>query len=308
MRKWILKAVIQKIISYLPGKHRVNYLFQKYVTRGVRLSDYYFEDRLIHLRQHLAFFEKYKGDPQGARLLELGAGWYPVIPVGFFLAGADLVYTVDISRLMDKQNLLTTLRCYERYHREGRLNNLPFRPERFAELHTILETAAGKPLEELLAALHLQYLVVDARRLPLHAAAVDMVCSNNTFEHIHPPVLRDLLPEFRRILRPDGLMSHFIDMSDHFAHLDPGITIYHFLRFSGNAWRRIDNSIQPQNRWRITHYRRLYRELGLPITEELPRPGDLAALRTVPLAPPFNALPEEEVAVSHCYVVSVLGV
>ena len=52
--------------------------------------------------------------------------------------------------------------------------------------------------------------------------------------------------------KPDGLHSHFIDMSDHFAHMDSSISIYHFLRYSEAQWKRIDNSIQPQNRWRLS--------------------------------------------------------
>lgn len=307
MRRWIFKAILQKAISFLPGKHRLNYLFQKYVTKGVELTDHYFEDRLIHLRQHLSFVEKYKGDPTGMHALELGTGWYPVVPMGFFLAGADLVHTVDVSRLMDKRKLLTTLHRFEQYRQQDRLEGLPIRPDRMAALRKLLEVAPGQSFEGLLEALRMRYLVADARDLPLGAETVDLVCSNNTLEHIYPEVLRSILLELWRILRPEGMMSNFIDMSDHFAHLDPSITIYHFLGFSEETWRRIDNSIQPQNRWRITHYRNLYRELGIPITEELARPGDIAALRTVPVAAPFNAIPEAELAVSHCYVVSMLG-
>ena len=53
---WILKALIQKTISFLPYNHSVNFLFQKYVTKGVRLTDELFEDKLIHCSNHLKDF------------------------------------------------------------------------------------------------------------------------------------------------------------------------------------------------------------------------------------------------------------
>ena len=66
--------------------------------------------------------------------------------------------------------------------------------------------------------------------LSLQKESVDFICSNNTFEHIPQEILRDILVEFKRVLHPNGLMSHFIDMSDHFAHFDSRITIYNFLQ------------------------------------------------------------------------------
>lgn len=306
MRKWILKAVLQKAISFLPGGYRLNYLFQKYITRGVRLSDLYFEDRLAHLRQHLAYSGKYLGGPEGLRVLELGTGWYPVIPVGLYLAGVRQITTVDISRLMDKEKVVTTIGRFLDYYRLGRLEELFPNAERVAELGRLWEQSGSLPDDELHRRLRLVYLVADARDLPLAGGSADLIVSNNTFEHIYPDVLRDILREFRRVLRPGGLMSHFIDMSDHFAHLDPSISIYNFLRFSGRSWRWIDNTIQPQNRWRMSQYRALYRELDLPVTEEQHRPGDPSALRQVPVDAAFAGIPEEELAISHGYLVSLI--
>ncbi len=306
MQKWMLKAVVQKALSLLPAKHRLNYLFQRYVTKGVRLSEAYFQDRLIHLQQHLEAYGKYKGIPEGATALELGTGWYPVIPVGLFLAGADRIVTVDISPLMDREKVLTTLRQYQQA-RQRRLPGLPADEGRWAVLDQVLDDPGSYTREALLRTLRLQYLVADARALPLPDHSVDLITSNNTFEHIYPEVLPAILREFGRVAKADAVMSHFVDMSDHFAHLDPAISIYHFLRFSERAWSWIDNDIQPQNRWRITHYRELYQRLGIPLTEELNRPGDLAALRRVPLDPAFAALPERDLAVSHSYLLTHFG-
>ncbi|HMQ90984.1 MAG TPA: class I SAM-dependent methyltransferase, partial [Flavilitoribacter sp.] len=119
-----------------------------------------------------------------------------------------------------------------------------------------------------------------------------------------PPILEKILAEMWRVLQPGGMMSHFIDMSDHFAHMDPSITIYNYLQYSERAWGIIDNTIQPQNRWRLPQYRTLYRALEIPYAEEKLRPGDVDAVRAMKLAPPYDAMPAEEVAISHGYMVS----
>ena len=57
IRKWHLKAVVQKTISYLPYANRLNFLFQKYVTKGVDLNDIYFGYKLEHAADHIAFYQ-----------------------------------------------------------------------------------------------------------------------------------------------------------------------------------------------------------------------------------------------------------
>lgn len=305
MSKWVLKAVVQKGISLLPYKHRINYLFQKYVTKGVQLSSLYFEDRLIHLKEHLHFFQKYKGSISECETLELGTGWYPVVPIGLFLAGAQQIHTVDISALMNKANLRLTIQRYLEWHEAGTLQSyLTPLPERLEMARQLLVEADALGFEELLERLHLRYLVKDARRLDLADSSIQLITSNNTFEHIYPNILGEILLEFKRILAKDGVMSHFIDMSDHFAHLDGKISIYHFLRFSEQSWKWIDNDVQPQNRWRLEQYRSLYKDLGIVIREEKNRPGDPAIVAMEPIADQFKVFSLEELAISHSYVIS----
>lgn len=97
MKTWILKAIVQKTISFLPYKHQINYFFQRYVTKGVLLNNSYFTDRLVHANKHLRFFEQYSHIATPSTTLELGTGWYPVVPISLFLNGSDTIYTVDIS-------------------------------------------------------------------------------------------------------------------------------------------------------------------------------------------------------------------
>jgi hypothetical protein len=305
MSKWIIKAVVQKFISFLPFKHRINFLFQKYVTRGVQLSDEYFDDRLIHLGKHYSFYQAYRAkELEATKVLELGTGWYPTIPIGLFLAGFGKMYTIDISNLLEVEGVKEVIERYISYADKGLLA-FPVQTGRLEALRQLAQTTENLSLEALLAKMNITYIVGDARRMNLEDNSIDFITSNNTFEHVYPQILEDILAEFKRVNSADGgVMSHFIDMSDHFAHFDKEITIYNFLKFSETQWNLIDNTIQPQNRWRINQYQKLYEKLEIPIVKEDHRAGRIEEVKALSLHEDFQKLPIEVVAVSHGYIVS----
>ncbi len=308
MKKWILKAVVQKTISFLPYKHRINFLFQKYITKGVRLSDDYFLDKLIHFKHHQKFANQYLGTLVQKQIFELGTGWYPVIPIAFFLNDVAAIKTVDIAGLLSKRGLIQTIEKFVTYHQTSQLASvLDYDKDKVKKLEELLEQAPNLELAAILNQLNIDYTIGDAAEIRANAASFDLLVSNNTFEHVYPKDLNRLLSKFKQIVKKEGLMVHFIDMSDHFAHLDQSITIYNFLRFSEKEWQRIDNTIQPQNRWRINQYRDLYQQLEIPITEEEIRPGRLKALSMVPLDPFFDKMSKTDVMISHVYVVSKMN-
>lgn len=305
MEKWKQKALVQKAISFLPLRHRINFLFQKYVTKGVHLTDGYFTDRLAHACEHLRAFDRHAAGHALSSSLELGTGWYPIVPVSLFLRGAQVVHTIDVAPLCSRSNLVTALRMFGAYYSSGKLADFfDIRAERWSDLSDLLLNAHRLTLAEMLRALRINYIVGDARKIPLPERSISLITSNNTLEHIYPAALLAMLTEFRRLAASGGVMSHFIDMSDHFAHFDRSITIYNFLRYSREQWQRIDNEIQPQNRLRITDYRRIYADLSIPLTEEICRPGSLEALSAVDVDAAFRKIPASELAISHCLLVS----
>ena len=105
---WIVKALIQKTISFLPYNHSINYLFQKHVTKGVRLTDELFEDKLIHCKNHLQYFSSYATTPATSSL-EIGTGWYPIVPIGLYLFGFENIVSVDISDLLTTEAIHQTI-------------------------------------------------------------------------------------------------------------------------------------------------------------------------------------------------------
>lgn len=302
--KWILKAIIQKIISWLPNSQKINFLFQKYVTRGVRLSDQYFSDKYISAVDHIKYFKQY-AKTDSFRVLELGSGWYPVVPIALFLSGADSVLSIDISPLMNKKGVLLTIGKYLEWLDAGKLKDLEahIQSDRLEKIKS-LNDQEDLSFEKLLKELNLTLKVKDARDTGEESDSFDLICSNNTYEHIYPQILEPIIAEFQRVLKPSGVQSHFIDMSDHFAHLDSSITIYNFLKYSKGQWSRIDNNVQPQNRWRLRDYEQLYFKQNISILDKSVRPGNIDEVKSLQLHSDYNSYSAEEIAISHAYLIS----
>ena len=303
---WRHKAFIQKFISIFPNHERINYMFQKLVTKAVFLDDLHFGWKVGHAKDHINYFHKYGKPNAESSVFELGTGWYPIVPVLFFLTNSGKVQSYDIQSWMTKDTQLDTIRKFKEWKESGQLSEYiqNIDEAKWQILEGILANAEQHSLNSINDIIGLSIHLKDARNTELPDNSFDFICSNNTFEHIFPDVLKGILVEFKRIVKKDGLMSHFIDMSDHFAHSDPSITIYNFLQFSVKQWNFIDNKIQPQNRLRYKDFVEMYHDLNLPLTEEETRPGDLEALKNSNIHPEFASYTAEELAISHCYIVS----
>jgi SAM-dependent methyltransferase len=304
--KWILKALVQKGISYLPQAEKINYFLQKHVTRGVLLTDEHFGQKLQHAREHHRAFLKHGTPGPDANILELGTGWYPVIPLYFYLTTSGRVISVDIQRWMTGETQQLTFRKLLEWRERGLLDELMPRIDesRWARVSDLARDPFTFSTDQVSTRIGLTTLVKDARNLEMDDGSVDFICSNNTLEHIPEKILAEIFLEFGRVLSPGGFMSHFIDMSDHFAHFDTRISIYNFLKFSEKQWKLLDNRIQPQNRLRFRDYLRIYNETGHSVIEQETREGELEALKNIRVHAEFSGYTPAELAISHATLIS----
>lgn len=308
MPSWLLKAALQGVMSALPASDRLNYLFQRHVTGSVVLSDEVFQRKVAQCSRHIQSFQAARADaglPGVA--LELGTGWYPVVPVGLALAGVTRVVTVDVSSLLSPERTRRVLAAYAALLRSGEAEKLLPRisPDRAAVVAAAAADQATKSTDELLAPLGIQVLIGDARASGLPAGSVDLFVSNNTFEHIAPQVLREIVAEFKRLAAPGAVMDHFIDMSDHYAHFDGAITEFNYLRYSDRTWRLFNNRLQYQSRLRIPDYRRIVGEGGFSIVAEDDEQGPADALAAVALAPRFRHYAVEDLLTLRVWLTAV---
>src|SRR5579871_1097540 len=106
MGKWMAKAMMQGIISLLPGSTLINYNVQRYITRSLRVARETPASRLRLCVEHLNRYISVQGKlPRN--VLELGTGWFPTVPLGLYLSGVELIYSIDI------QPLIQPRYCYE---------------------------------------------------------------------------------------------------------------------------------------------------------------------------------------------------
>jgi hypothetical protein len=199
----------------------------------------------------------------GARVMEVGTGRRIDIPLGFYLAGAASVITVDLNRYLRPELVMTSIRAMKECSNDilGLFESSTPRDAveaRFARL------VACKSLGEVLKTTNISYVSpADARHMKMASDSIDIQTSYTVFEHIPRDILIGILKEASRLLGNRGVALHHIDLSDHYAHDDSSISYINFLQFSQGEWDRLaGNRFAYHNRMRANDYRRLYSEAG----------------------------------------------
>jgi SAM-dependent methyltransferase len=174
-------------------------------------------------------------------------------------------------------------------------------PARIPEFVRVPPAFDGHDLDGYLARLGIGYRApADARATDLADGSIDVVTSTNTLEHVPPEDILSILRECRRILADDGLMTFRIGYKDHFSYFDHSISAYNFLTLDEGSWRRRNSSLAFQNRLRHRDYVELVRAAGFDIVEVEVNAGTEEHRRqvaTLPLAPPYDHMPVEDLVV-----------
>jgi SAM-dependent methyltransferase len=198
------------------------------------------------------------------QFLELGTGWYPLIPMLFRVCGFSRGYLVDAERLVDERLVVHAATILSQSSATI-VNRLNLRTNDVAER---LALDASGNAHNMLASVGLHYNApVDARRLSLESGTIDLITSRAVLEHIAPHILHDLCREFYRLLPPGGVMCHLIDNADHFRIVDKSISYVHFLRYSDRVWNLLSLG-NYQNRLRHSQYRTLFEHAGFHVVYE----------------------------------------
>lgn len=308
---WKFKARIQSVVALLPDTLSYPLYYQLQRRFGaLRPSRIDPTSRLqvgIELCKRIVDTGR---SPTEATFFEIGTGWRLNVPIACWLLGAARTVTVDLNRYLKMELLHQDLAYFQKH--ADRLSamfarQLPqyFDRQRFEKLLTLRPADAA----DFCQAIRVQYLApIDASSTSLPDASIDYHVSCNVLEHIPTDVLRGILIEANRIVRPDGLLVHRVDHSDHFSHSDPSISPINFLRFADSTWGRwADNRYAYVNRLREDDYLHLFAAQGqsLEVVDSQPDPEVLAALNGgVSLAGRFENKPHETLARLHSIFVA----
>jgi SAM-dependent methyltransferase len=243
-----------------------------------------------------------------ARTMEVGTGRRIDMPLGFYLCGAKSVDTYDLHSYL-KSELVQQSIGILRGHPEKAIEILGgvTNPQEIAARLEKLRSANDAASAMKAAAIR-YHAPTDAATTGLPASSIDVQISYTVFEHIPGPVLRKILTEARRILSPNGVVLHHVDLSDHFWHEDPSLSPIHFLQFSDKDWdHHANNQFAYHNRLRVTQYRQIFEDCGFEILrgEETVHQASLESIKNgFPLDDQFKGTAPEVLA---CIVFRVLA-
>ncbi len=302
----MLKAAVQRAISLSPGSHRLNRVMQQYVTRTTRLRREDFDD---HLRTDTAKLDHYRqrvadgAPPQ--RVLEVGTGWHPILPLAMWLAGAERVDTVDITCNLADDQVQQTADEFRLAADDGRLSE--YFPHAIPQRVQTLRDAppvAGEGYRAWLGRFGIVTHVGPDAYGTIAGASIDLIVSVSVLEYFDRAALRAIGGEFARTIRPGGAMIHDISLADQYAFTDTSISKINFLRYSNRAWRVINSPLIPLSRLRASDYANVFGECGFDTQMLDVERVDEAEARSIPLATEFRHYSLDDIAIIRANFIS----
>ena len=187
---------------------------------------------------------KDKGGLKDKIVLEIGAGWMPLMPYFFkFTGGAKRVYAYDINehydnKYIDELNKMFTNKFNVDVRVEQKKYHLPSFVEYYPKSNVISSTLPDD---------------------------IDLVFSRFVLEHVTPDDLVDMHKRFYKEFKDDVYILHLISPSDHRAYTDKSISHYDFLKYSQQQWDKIQTKFDYHNRMRLPQYLNIFEETGFEV-------------------------------------------
>jgi hypothetical protein len=242
-------------------------------------------------------------------VLEVGTGWYPTIPIVFYLSGASEIRTFDIASHLSRKRLALLLDRFCQADEDGSLRRSvsAIQPERMAQLRELRNFVLRESPAECLARINIHASVRDACQTGLPSGSADLICTCFVLEYVPRPALPKLLAEFRRLASAHSAMVHLLNLADEFASFDSSITEFNFLRYTDRQWQWRESPLIAVNRYRISDYRELLARAGFVLKEEENVSGPLEKLNRIKLAPEFQRYDPKDLLVVESLLTAVPG-
>ncbi len=272
VKHWKVKWALQRIMAATPWPSQLNYLFQRYVTRGVVWNERRFEARLDRIKEHLEAMRVHGPEAEtGFPALEVGTGWVPAVSIGLALGGASRVTTVDIEDHVRPRSVAMVLGWFQRYARSGRLMDWlgPPAADASERIDRALSLAIEGQAEEALATLGIERRSGDLRHVESIPGGYALIVSALTLEHVPTRDIPALFDALHRLSAPNGVMSHLIDYGDHYSYFDRRLSPYHFFAFSDEEWSRWDSPLGHQNRLLAPDFQRLFEDAKFEVVRRV---------------------------------------
>lgn len=279
-----LKALVHKILGYLPKSHKWNYLFQRYINMSLPESVQMFDLKHTFKRQHLTAFggEEWEFDVEG-KVYEFGAGYNLAIPLYMWQEGFKKQVVTDLTPLA-KISLIN-----------------------HAIEHNGIDLELIKDFNDLSQKTGIKYIAnLNAKNTGFKELSFKYIHSTVTLEHIPKNDILQILQECYRILEAGGIISCIIDLQDHYHYADDSISPFDFYQYSWEEWdKKYNNKLQYQNRLLANEYYTLFALAGFaPIQMQVTKASDeqIEELKKLNLYADFANKPIDEINNLRCHI------
>lgn len=209
MKLWPLKIIAKLVLSKFPFRHKI--LRNLGIFKHGRMDDVSYAHKIFKMHFDRAYPQE---KPQSFTALELGPGDSVASALIAKAYGAEQIWLVDAGRYASEDMAL------------------------YKKVMEALDKEYGHPLDiksdtfdGLLTACGAHYLTDGLESLKsIPSETVDFIWSHSVLEHVRHRDFEATMIELKRILKPDGFISHNVDIQD---HLDRSLNN---LRFPRKLW------------------------------------------------------------------------
>lgn len=157
--------------------------------------------------------------------------------------------------------------------------------------HNAPSLEGARTLEDLQDVCNANYMTEGLKSLKdIPESSVDFIYSQSCIEHIRLAELPETMVELRRILRPGGVASHWVDLQDHLGgrlnNLRVKRSLWEADWFAGSGFYT--------NRVRYSQLCQMARDAGFEVTTSAPQRWEALPTRKQRMAEEYRCLPDNE--------------
>ena len=295
---WRLKSAQFKFLSLLPGGEALYRYMQENITRTTAATRPRVDQKLNVGLDFWAWLQKEKRTEQLIRgyLVDLGAGWKPVIPLLWYAFGNERQTLVDVLPNMDARKVAGAIQVFReitgdpKWPGAAALKRLPEMPA----------STVGPDAASALEPFGIEYVAPYGNLLQERPAQYDLVMCTQVLLHLPKPVQLAIFKQVHTCLKSGGLFHATVHFVAQWRSPDVLQGQYEHLGYSPAAWEsRINSSIMGFNRLKGPDYRELLEQTGFRIREFRltgPTAEDLAELKRSRIHPSFSHYSERDLA------------
>jgi SAM-dependent methyltransferase len=299
MIKYLAMAAAARVFSAGPQMRRLYRRLGNVVLSEIRTKEGLPQRYVDRIRLMLELVERHNAIQNGDRLLEVGTGW-----VHWEATALRLFYNVNATLFDVCDNRL--LDIYKQYCSQlaGLIDDtIDMSPTQRERVHSLLEAISlVDSFDALYDMLGFHYVIEPTGTLShFEAGSFDAVVSCDVLEHVRQEILPAYTQDLCRLLKPGGYSIHQIDIADHLAYYDAGVTKKNYLRYSDKTWDRFfENDVQYFNRVQRLDWLNLFQKAGFILVEEILEPCDIGP---IPIDDEYKNLDRKDLT---CWIMRVV--